>query len=825
MSRPAFRILANLLSAFALVGAQAHGSEFAREALPFLKQHCIECHDADTKKGGLDLEALKPDFAEPQIFAKWERVFDKIERGEMPPKKKPRPTEAEQKPAMAALRACLHEASAARQAHEGRVVFRRLNRVEYENTIHDLLAIDTPLKETLPEDASAQGFDNIGAALDTSSVLMERYLEAADMAIDAAIAAGPQPVAVKKRYELLNQIDANHQLNSLTILRLADGLVMFGSHYMPTAIKEFSAPAPGRYHVRLSACAYQSQTPMVMAVTAGDLIAGRGEKHTVDYYYVSPGAPQVFEFTDTLHRGDTFKAAPDRLEAGEGDARRAGSANYKGPGLAVQWMEIEGPLSFEWPPESRRRLFGDLPLVPADATSEKNLVRAEAEPSKARYLLSQIKWAIKSEQPGADAECLLRSFATRAFRRPVTNEELAPLLAMVNDHLKAGETFDEALRVGFKGVLTAPEFLFLRCQPGRLDGYALASRLSYFLWSAPPDEELLALAAKGTLTQPAVLRAQTERLLKSPKAATFTHNFLGQWLDLRLMDFTTPDKKLYPEYDELLSRGMVSETYGFFQELLTNDSSVRHFIDSDFSILNQRMAEHYGIGGVTGMEFRKVALPASAHRGGVMTQASVLKVTANGTTTSPVLRGKWIMDRILGIPPDPPPKSVPAIEPDIRGARTIREQLDAHRHEETCATCHSKIDPPGFALENFDVIGGWRERYRILPPQGTRTDKMRLHVADRDLDIALGGKVDASSALPDGTAFADVTEFKKLLLRDPTQIARCVTAKLLTYATGAPIQFADRAVIDAILSRTRAKDYGLRSIVHEVVQSPAFLNK
>jgi hypothetical protein len=336
----------------------------------------------------------------------------------------------------------------------------------------------------------------------------------------------------------------------------------------------------------------------------------------------------------------------------------------------------------------------------------------------------------------------------------------------------------------------------------------------------------MALARAGTLSQPGTLRAQTERMLRSPKARRFTENFTGQWLELRQINFTTPDKKLYPEHDELLQFSMVKETELFFDELLRRDLSVQNFIHSDFSMLNRRLAGHYGIPGVDSLEFRRVSLPPSAHRGGVLTHASVLKVTANGTTTSPVLRGKWILDRIMGMPPDPPPKAIAAVEPDIRGTKTIREQLDAHRNTEECASCHRKLDPPGFALENYDVIGGWREKYRIVPDRGVKAEFVTLKTDQgRDIRVALGPKVDASFTTAEGQPFKDVDEFKTILLRDKDRMARCLAAKLLVYATGAGIQFADRAVIDDIVTRTRAKDHGLRSIVHEVVQSRPFLNK
>ncbi len=813
-----------LLATFATHATAADSAEFSKTLKPFLAKHCTECHDAETTKGDLRLDTLTPELGDAKKFAIWERVFDKVARGEMPPKKKARPAQNELKPAMEWLRGQLHQTSAAKQTAEGRVVFRRLNRVEYENTIRDLLAIDTPLKELLPEDNAAHGFDNVGAALDVSSVLMERYLDAADVAIDAAMARGIKWESKRERYSYLDDDQLLNQLSGKTVLKRDDGIVMFSSGYMPTQLRKFRAPTDGSYRVRISTYAYQSEKPLVLVAVGGEVNTGRGETHFAGFFDVPPGKPTVIEFTDRLARGHTFKVMPFRLEAGE-MARQAGAANYQGPGIAVQWVEVEGPLGETWPPESRRRLFGDLPVEPADAQSARELERAKKDFSRADYVLRNMKWSVKSPQPDADAEKLLRAFTPRAFRRPVDDTELKPFLAVVKARLQNGYSFDEAMRVGYKAVLTSPEFLFLNEKPGKLDDYAIASRLSYFLWSAPPDAELLALAKQGELNKPATLRTQTERMLGSPKAREFTKNFLGQWLELRQIDFTSPDKKLYPEFDELLKRSMVRETELFFDELLTRDLSVQNFVQSDFTMLNERLAEHYGVAGVTGQEFRKVSLPANSHRGGVMTHASVLKVTANGTTTSPVLRGKWVLDRIMGVPPDPPPKSVAAVEPDIRGTKTIREQLDAHRNIEACATCHRKIDPPGFALENFDVIGGWRERYRIVPDRGQRADFVTIKDGPRPLRVALGQKVDASFTTADGQPFKDVDEFKTILLRDKEQIARCVTEKLLTYATGAGIQFADRAVVEEVIGRAKSKSYGLRSLVHEVVQSRTFLNK
>jgi hypothetical protein len=427
----------------------------------------------------------------------------------------------------------------------------------------------------------------------------------------------------------------------------------------------------------------------------------------------------------------------------------------------------------------------------------------------------------------ADAERVLKQFAPRAFRRPVSDADLAPYLALVRERLDKGVKFGDALRVGLKAILVSPRFLMLEESPGKLDGHALAARLSYFLWSSAPDAELLAVAAKGDLSKPAVLRAQTERLLKHPKARAFTEDFTGQWLALRNIEFTTPDARLYPEFDELLQVSMLQETHAFFDELLEKDLSALNFVDSDFAMLNERLAKHYGVPGVAGLDVRRVPLKPEWHRGGVMTHASVLKVSANGTTTSPVLRGVWILDRVLGKPVPPPPPNVPAVEPDIRGAKSIRDQLAKHREVESCAGCHARIDPLGFALESYDVIGGWRDRYRISPAPNQRNgvEWFTINVNQRDMRLALGPKVDPSDSLADGRKFRDLAELKKLLLAEPEAIARGLAEKLLIYATGHGLEFTDEAVLTDIVRKARAKNFGLRTLVHEVVASQTFQSK
>ena len=645
-------------------------------ARTFLATHCQECHTGEKPKGDFRVDQLSADFASTANRERWLAALKRVKAGEMPPKAKPRPTE---KDVHAVTDWVAARVEAVRQA-QGRVGLRRLNRVEYENTVRDLLGIDVELQEMLPADTSANGFDNNGEALHTSSFLMEKYLEAADLALGKAIANCPQPPLVKKRYLLKEERGVKVSTESVYLDR-ADELVMFSSSaWNALTVSQFYPPDRGKYRIRISASGYQSgDKPVMFRIDAGPMLMGT-KNHLVSYFDAAPNKQTVIEFVDSLEARNHIRISPYGLATAQ-TVNKIGAEKYDGPGLAVQWVEVEGPLHDTWPPECHRRIFGDL------------------EQKRSPVFNNDRRVEVVSKTPEADAERILRDFARRAFRRTVTDDDIKPFIALVKAKLAAKQSFEQAVRVGLTAIMLSPDFLFLREKPGRLDDFALASRLSYFLWSTMPDEELLTLAEKGKLHEPETLRAQVERMLKHPKAAAFTENFVGQWLGLRDIDFTEPSFLLYPEYDALLRVSMVKETELFFAELLKNDLSVTNFVASDFSMLNGRLAKHYGIPGVDGYAFRKVTLPPESHRGGVLTMASVLKVTANGTTTSPVTRGVWVMDRILGTPPPNPPSDVPAIEPDIRGATTIREQLAKHRQIASCAACHAKIDPPGFALE------------------------------------------------------------------------------------------------------------------------------
>ena len=756
----------------------------AKHLRPFLDKHCVECHGADTAKAGLRLDALGADFRNPEQARLWIKVLDRLEAGDMPPKKRPQPEKAERDQTATWINDRLLEADRRAQPPPGSLALRRLTRLQYENAVHDLLAIDVALKDRLPEDKRALGFDNVGEALNLSPEQLEVYLEAADVALDAAVVKQARPETWKRRFGPLEVVGGSE---SEPILDLEDAAVLFSkATFGPPMYRHIKDD--GWYRFRLSAYAYQSRGEGVEIYVRSHSLSA-GTQAIIGYFEAPPDTPKVIEFVCRLPRGTHVTFAAHKLPYAP---RTRNIKEHAGAGLAVQWLEVEGPLIDSWPPASHRHLFGDLPLRPVSPGSK--------------------VLTVVSEQPRADAERLLGTFMRRACRRPVTAEELAPIVKLVADELDAKQSFEEAMRVGYKAILCSPDFLFFPEKRDVADDLALAARLSYFLWNTQPDEELSKLAEQGVLSRPENLRAQTERLLNHPRAQGFVKNFVAQWLDLRQIDFTMPDRKLYPEFDDALRRSVVEETELFFAEVLKQDLSLVHFVDADFSFLNERLAQHYGIPGVKGPAMRRVTLPPGSHRGGVLTQASVLKVTANGTTTSPVTRGAWVLRTILGKPPDPPPPDAGAIEPDIRGAKTIREQLDKHRRAPSCASCHVKIDPLGFALENFDVTGGWRDNYRVL--SGPNLAMTRN-----------GPKVEADATLADGRSFRNIDELKKLLTEDKDQLASALTEKLLIYATGRGLRFADRATVKEIVAHSRARNYGLRSLVHEIVQSRIFLNK
>lgn len=654
--------------------------------------------------------------------------------------------------------------------------------------------------------------------------------------------------------------------------REAIGVVASAYEPIEPRFENFEAQQPGHYKIRLSAYsvwAGPGKDPNKFFIPDLDNVSkGRRDEPICMYAEMRPHLlrwlgrfdvtpePSVHQLDVWLLKGESIRPDAARLFRSRPPAWHNPLAEKDGqPAVAFQWLEVEGPIVEEWPTASQKILFGDLPLEKKDnvetiappeprpepkaAPEFKGDVKptADAKPAEPAKpadpprmrrgepkIIHHISIEAKSSNPGADASRLLRNFMERAYRRPVQDADHQRFLGVIQSAMKSGSNFTEAMIAGYSAVLCSPEFVCLEEKPGKLDDFALAARLSYFLWNSPPDEALRALAAKNEIHRPEVLRAQTERLLNDSRSQRFVDAFLDYWLDLRKLDATAPDANLYPDYylDDLLVESAQSETQMFFAELLAKNLPARSIVSSDFAMLNERLAVHYGIANVKGVELRRVTLPKDSVRGGLMTQASVLKVTANGTTTSPVIRGAWIMERILGKPPPPPPPSVPAVEPDIRGATTIREQLEKHRTLPTCNACHAKIDPAGFALENFDVLGGWRDNYRAM---GEGKHVQGFGKNGQPFAFHLGPAVDASGELPGGGKFKDIRELKQLLLKDEKQLARNLTRQLAVYATGAAIRFGDRERIEKILENSAKDDYGVRTIIQELVQSDLFQTK
>jgi hypothetical protein len=822
----------------------------------FLKKTCQPCHGPATKSGGLDLTALGFDLKSPQVFAEWVKVHDRVRDGEMPPKGVPRPDTTASHTFLESLATPLIAADRARTAAAGRAPWRRLNRYEYENTLRDLLQAPwLQIKETLPEDGEAYRFNKVGDALDVSHVLMARYLSAADYALRQVMATETErPETRTIRYyareqrtfagkvRALNQPpdraafamlgkqaqpEVRTGAKPMTVgasdpkLRDLEAAGVVCSSYEPIELRfeKFIAPAAGHYKLRFSAFSVwvgPGKTQRWWAADFDNISEGHRDEPVTIYSETPPrqlrrlGAfdatpePTVRELDVWLLKGESIRPDAARLYRSRppGPYHNPLATQEGQPGVAFRWMEVEGPIYDQWPTAGHRLLFADLPL--GENKSGVN------EPV--------------SDNPAKDADRLLRAFLHRAYRRPVAEDDVQRFLSVIQRAMTSGSSFTDAMLTGYSAVLCSPAFIGLEEKPGRLDGLALAERLAYFLWNSEPDAKLRSLGASGALLKPETLRAQTERMLGDAKSQRFIDAFLDYWLDLRRVNTTSPDEALYPDYylDDLLVESANDETQLFFTELLRGDLPARNIVSSDFAMLNERLAAHYGLPPVKGVALRRVALPAGSPRGGLMTQASVLKVTANGTTTSPVLRGAWVMERILGKPLPPPPSGVSAIEADTRGATTIREQLAKHRSQASCATCHSKIDPPGFALESFDVMGGYRERYRAL---GEGEHEKGYGKNGQPFAFALVQPVDPSGELAGGARFHDIREFKGLLLQDERQIARNLTQQLVVYATGAPVRFGDRPQVELILDRAKPSQYGVRSLIREIVQSELFRSK
>ena len=703
--------------------------------------------------------------------------------------------------------------ASAPEVRAARAPKRRLTRREYEHSLRDLL--DLPglaVRDMLPEDGRAHGFDRAADALDVSPVHVAAWHAAAGAALLAATARDAAPPRVVSERLLPGAQDffklallegdavflkgGRYDAAALPLvsgplphkLKHYEGLGLFPyphsvgvfrrqgpTDHFALFFTSFTVPQSGRYRLKLSVWSFQWNKGALEPLPAPEAITLHANDRLLGTFDAPSLAPQAHTLETWLNAGEQILFTAASIPPARVYERPGRAADYVGPGVALDHLDVEGPLFDSWPPGGHRLLYGSTPRP--------------------------------------DVKQVLTTFLSTAFRRPATAAEIARSTALVNRRLKAGDPLDKALRTAEQAALCAPEFLYLGGPPGPLDDWHLAARLASFLWDSLPDEELRTLARRGKLQEPGVLRAQVDRMLADPKAARFVDHFLDEWLDLREIDVTTPDATLYPEYSPFLRDAMLAETRAFFSTLLADDAPITTLVAADFAMLNQQLAAHYGLAAshpIHGAAIRRVALPADSPRGGLLGQASVLKVTSNGTVTSPVKRGAWVLRELLDDPPDPPPPDIPAVDADVRGAVSIREQLALHTADATCAACHAAIDPPGFALEHFDVIGGWRDRYRILPadaPAGT---------------VADGAAIDAAGTLADGRSFTSFAEFRRLVAAEPRRLARGLTRQLVVYATGTPVTAADEPELDALVDRAAPRDYGVRSLIHEVVASRLF---
>lgn len=795
----------------------------------FMHDHCADCHDAASATADFVMESLPDDFSDPR----WVRIHDRVAAGEMPPADASQPEPAARQAFVNAVAATVTAALQNRQAAEGRVVLRRMNRREYEHALHDLLGIALPLAMLLPEDTQLHGFDTTSRGLEMSATHLLRYQRAADAALAEALPIYPlesKTVRWSGR-EYLEQRHAVYRKHIDPLVRLdGDSIVL---HARLQSDKSMQPPRPtvaGRYRVRAAVrpVATGGRPLTVLLGKQMDRFQVQKLMHVIGYRDLPADRTTVIEAESDLgySQGNQFfyfevPSLPffqDFAKARGDRGTEPLEADFAGPGLAIEWAELEGPLEAGL---AVRRMFADLPRRPRMPDGKEPPPNWTAWPSPFGQFTKYPLEAVTSD-PVADATRLIRGFLPLAFRRPVTEAEGGHYAALVRDGIAAGLSFDESMRSVYKSILCSPHFLTFVERPGRLDDFAVAARLARFLWSSVPDEPLLAAAAAGRLSGPGGLRAETERMLADPRSRRFVREFTDQWIDLARFLEMMPDA-VYVEVDDSLLWSIPEETRAFFARVLDEDLPVTSFLDSDWTMLNERLARHYSIDGVVGAELRKVALKPEYHRGGIITHASFLKMSTNATYTSPIKRGAWVLERLLGTPPNPPPPNIEAIEPDIRGATTIREQLALHKTAAACAGCHQVIDPPGFALENYDVIGGWRDRYRVKQG-GKGIDSIELATVPGK-KIFLAKPVEPGGELPDGATFSDLAGYKQLVLRHRDLIARGITEKLIVYATGAPPDFADREVVDQILADTRSSGHGLRSLVHAIIESSVFLRK
>jgi mono/diheme cytochrome c family protein len=734
---------------------------FVESVLPVFTQYCVTCHSDKKKSAGLSLEPYKDTASAKKARDVWDTVKELVENKQMPPKGKPQPTDAERKAIVAWIESAAIKVDCTQGRDPGRPTIRRLNKVEYDNTIRDLIGVDLKAADAFPADDVGYGFDNIGDVLSLPPILFEKYLTAAERTLDAAIVV-PKPIKVHTE-----PVPPRNLRSSLGPLARQPKRVYLNKNGSATTNYDFAYE--GEYVFRARAYGEQvgKDLPKLgieldrKALKSFDVEAVEGKAKTYEVRTkVTAGKHDVsFTFTNAF----TDKTAKDPKKADRT--------------LSIEHVEIEGPFNpvRKPAPAAHQKIFVATPTGPADAE--------------------------------AAAKKVITTFADRAYRRPIKVDELARLMKLYQFAAGQNEPFEASVKHALKAVLVSPHFLFRierDADPNNPEAvhpitpHELATRLSYFLWSTMPDDELSRQADSGELRKPAVLEAQVKRMLRDPKSSELAENFAGQWLMLRTLTMVQPDRQAFPKFDAPLRKSMIRETELYFDHVMREDRSVLEFLDSDYTFVNSVLAQHYGISGVTGTEFRKVALKDSA-RGGILTHGSILTVTSNPTRTSPVMRGKWVLENILGTPPPPPPPDVPELEADSKAQLTgsLRQRMEKHRNDPNCATCHAKMDPIGFGLENFDAVGAYR----------TEDGKF---------------KIDASGVLPDGAKFTGPAELRKVLIAKGDLFRKNLAEKMLTYALGRGLEHYDKCSVDDVLANLKKGQDKFSALIMGVVTSEPF---
>jgi mono/diheme cytochrome c family protein len=800
------------LLAFPLVFANgAAATSFDTTVKPVLTRTCYSCHNEFVKNADLNLQAHATEAAVVANPGTWEKVVQKMRTRVMPPSGSPAVSDAERKAVIDWIETTLARADELAPPNPGRVTARRLNRTEYDNSVRDLLGVDLRLAQDFPHDDTGYGFDNNGDVLSLSPALMEKYLLAAERTASVAL-FGPEPPPPG----LVKLTPARAKIEPSTEPLLdydTTGLSLPNSVHA-----SYRFPVEAEYVLRV--------------VVGGERPAGSEpievglylDDREVGVQSLDPEGMGSF----TVDRQDyTGKTREFRVRVPAGEHRVSATIVRLYEGL---------PVACGGPNPSRRpvpppRVFKPRPNATPEQIEEARKAFEARQAEKAPVNQARVArvdvigpydpvrgpsaeslnkiYVCGHKDVGHGAGCarkVVTSLVRHAYRRPPAPADVDRLLSLMASARARGESFEEALRLVLQAVLVSPDFLF-RIEKGRVaaDGgpglvltdHELASRLSYFLWASAPDDELLDLADRGRLRGPRTLEAQVRRMLADPKASALVEGFAGQWLQFRGLESVSPDKDRFPDFDNNLRMAMRRETELFFEGLMREDKSLLDLVDGGYTFVNERLARHYGIPGVKGPEFRRVEL-AGTGRGGVLTQASVLTVSSYATRTSPVLRGKWILENVLAAPPPDPPAGTPRLDEAKVGAdASLRKQLEAHRTQPSCAACHEKMDPLGFSLENFDAIGAWRKADGKWP-------------------------IDASGVLPDGRTFDGADGLKTVLRQDRRAFAECVTEKMLTYALGRGLERYDKKTVRGIAADLEKSDYRFSALVLEIVQSLPF---